>query len=86
MILDILNGWVGSANVKERLMDEINFYYAPFLMNHLNREDLFRSTEIKYTYGDITIELSNFVKDFKLTNDTTHGVEAYFIYGVENST
>jgi hypothetical protein len=64
----------------------MNTLFVPLLENHLNHEQLISNSSFIYQYANITMNFSNYAKDFELSNDNTKGLEAFMIFGLESST
>lgn len=72
---------IGTTFIKKNLVQKTNEIFAERLKYHLNHEVLLGSTEIVYKYGNITLNYVNVIKDFKMNNADTKGLEVFLIFG-----
>lgn len=56
------------------------------LKDHLNKEDIINTLQIKYSYKNVNINLLNAVKNYTLANNQLKGLEVFFFFEVENKT
>lgn len=64
----------------------MNTLFVPLLETHLNHEQLISNNNITYQYRNITMNFANYAKEFGLSNGNTKGLEAFMLFGLENST
>lgn len=81
----MLNDQLGGT-LKKDYLAEVNSFYVATLNKHLNDEALLSTSNFTYTYKGINLTYGNLVKTFQLSNDTTKGLEAYMLFGLESST
>lgn len=78
----ILNDHTGDRKLKTEIMESINEHYKVQLKDHLNKEDIINTLQIKYNYKNVNINLLNAVKNYTLANSQLKGLEAFFFFEV----
>ena len=67
-------------------MASVNEHYKTQLKEHLNKEEIINTIQIKYSYKNININFLNAVKNYTLSNNQVKGLEVFFFFEVENKT
>lgn len=52
------------------------------LKEHLNKEDIINTMNIKYNYKNIQLPFLNAIKNYTLSNNQVKGLEAFFFFEV----
>lgn len=63
-------------------MKLFNAQYKVALKEHLNHEDLISTGNFTYASNGVSINFSNTIRDFKMDNLLTKGLQAYFLFGI----
>lgn len=82
----MLNDHVGDKKIKQQIMDTFNQNYKVLLKEHLNKENIIGSANINYSYRNIAMNFVNAVKNYTLVNNQAKGLEAFFLFELENKT
>jgi len=53
------------------------------LKYHLNHEELLKNSSIVYKWNNITLNFTNVIRDFKMNNAQTKGLEVFLLFGLE---
>lgn len=62
----------------------MNDLFEVKLKYHLNHETLLKNNSVEYKYGNITLNYVNAIREFKVNNDKTQGLEVFLLFGFED--
>lgn len=86
ILQNIINDRYGSSELKAPALQNYNSFYKETLRKHLNSETVISTLNFNYTYGNLTQNYNNAVKDFNLSNSDEKGLLIEFFLEIENFT
>lgn len=86
ILQNMVNDKYGSSQLKGAALENYNSFYKDTLKKHLNSEVIISTLNFNYTFGNLTQNYINAVKDFNLSDSDQKGLAIQFFLEIENFT